>query len=162
MRYANRIVATADVDPATLTPHPQNWRAHPASQLDALDQALGVVGWVTGVVVNQRTNRIVDGHARVEMAIREGAASVPVTYVDLDDDEERLVLATLDPIGALAGRDDAVLAALLAEVQAPSGPLADLLDSMAPPAETNGHGVSAGSEDGESQRCPACGHEWLV
>ena len=41
---------------------------------------------------------------------------MPVLYVDLEPDEEALVLATLDPIGAMAGRDDEKLRALLADV----------------------------------------------
>ena len=41
---------------------------------------------------------------------------MPVLYVDLDPEEEALVLATLDPIGAMAGRDDEKLQALLADV----------------------------------------------
>jgi dodecin len=43
----------------------------------------------------------------------EGAAPVvTVLYVDLAPDEEALVLATLDPIGAMAGRDEDKLRAL--------------------------------------------------
>jgi len=38
---------------------------------------------------------------------------VPVVYVDLSEDEERLILATLDPLGALALGDKAKLGELL-------------------------------------------------
>ena len=40
------------------------------------------------------------------MAISRGEPTVPVLYVDLAPEEEALVLATLDPIGAMAGRDE--------------------------------------------------------
>ena len=52
--------------------------------------------------MNRRTGYVIDGHARVALALTRKEASVPVLYVDLSPDEERLVLATFDPIGALA------------------------------------------------------------
>jgi hypothetical protein len=36
--------------------------------------------------------------------------TLPVTYVELSDDEERLVLATLDPLASLAPADEALRA----------------------------------------------------
>ena len=39
---------------------------------------------------------VVDGHARVALAISAGER-VPVVYVDLSEKEEALILATLDP-----------------------------------------------------------------
>lgn len=38
----------------------------------------------------------------IELARERDEATVPVTYVELSEDEERLVLACLDPIGAMA------------------------------------------------------------
>jgi hypothetical protein len=49
---------------------------------------------------------LVDGHVRVELALAHREMSVPVACVDLDDDEERLVLASFDPIGAMADADE--------------------------------------------------------
>ena len=43
---------------------------------------------------------------RVELALAHREMSVPVAHVDLDDDEERLVLASFDPIGAMAHADE--------------------------------------------------------
>ncbi len=102
--------------PDQLLANPANWRIHPKTQQDALAGALDAVGWVQQVLVNKRTGFVVDGHARVALAISRGEPTVPVLYVDLAPDEEALVLATLDPIGAMAGRDDEKLKALLADV----------------------------------------------
>lgn len=44
--WRNRIVGHADVDPATLTPNPRNYRRHPERQVSALMGALDEVGWV--------------------------------------------------------------------------------------------------------------------
>lgn len=129
--WRSRIVGEGEEDPAKLVPHPANWRAHPPGQQAALEDALGRIGWVQRVVVNRRTGRIVDGHLRVELALARGERSVPVVYVDLAPEEERVVLATFDPIGALAEANREALEGLLASVadQVP----ADLVPAPAPP-----------------------------
>ena len=59
----------------------------------------------------RRSGFVVDGHARVALAISRHELTVPVLYVDLLPEEEALVIATLDPIGAMATADDAKLRA---------------------------------------------------
>lgn len=127
--WEKRIVGSGDESPTTLRANPRNWRRHPADQHDALREILDQVGWVQQVVVNQRTGHLVDGHLRVELAESRNEDSVPVLYVDLEPDEERLVLAALDPIAALAQADTQALAQLLdglAMGDALSAMLADL------------------------------------
>lgn len=114
--WASRITGHADIAPDQLLANPRNWRTHPRAQQEALKGALDQVGWVQQVLVNQRTGHLVDGHLRVQLALRHGAPTVPVTYVDLSEEEEGLVLASLDPISAMAGRDDEQLRQLLAEI----------------------------------------------
>jgi hypothetical protein len=65
-------------------------------------------------LVNRRTGHLVDGHLRVELALSRGESSVAVSCVGLDADEEALVLASLDPLGAMATTDEAEWAELLA------------------------------------------------
>ena len=114
--WRNRIVGHGDENPATLAANPKNWRVHPKSQADALSEELDEIGWVQQVMVNRRTGLIVDGHLRVARAIKHAEPSVPVIYVDLSAAEEARVLATLDPLGAMAVTDSAKLSALLGEV----------------------------------------------
>ena len=131
-RFANRITRYAEVEPSTLAAHPQNWRRHPGSQAAALAAVLADVGYVQSVVVNERSGRIVDGHLRVELAIDRAEPFVPVTYVDLSDDEESLVLATFDPLGALASTDAATLRDLLGSlVETDDAALSTLLSDLA-------------------------------
>ena len=104
--WRNRITGAGEEAPDQLLANPANWRIHPKAQQDALAGALDAVGWVQQVLVNRRTGFVVDGHARVALALSRGEPTVPVLYVDLAPEEEALVLATLDPIGAMAGRDD--------------------------------------------------------
>ena len=129
--WRSRIVGHADAKPADLVPNPRNWRSHPADQQRALTGALSEVGWVAEVLVNRTTGHVVDGHLRVELALARHEPTVPVTYVELSDDEERLVLATLDPLAAMATAEKDALAALLADLTPADGALATLLAELA-------------------------------
>jgi len=104
-KWRNRIVGTGEEDAEQLLANPKNWRVHPKNQQDALQGVLSAVGWVQHVIVNRRTGFVVDGHARVAMAI-SAHEKVPVVYVDLSEEEEAVILATLDPLAAMAGKDE--------------------------------------------------------
>lgn len=103
--WRNRIVEHRDVNPLELTPNPQNWRRHSRSQKDALSSVLGEVGTVASVMVNKTTGRVIDGHARLELAIATHQPTVPVDFVELSEREEAIILATFDPIAAMADTD---------------------------------------------------------
>ena len=126
--WENRIVATGEESPDSLMANPGNWRVHPAYQQGAVQDVIERVGWVAPIIVNQRSGNVVDGHLRVTIAIRDGQETVPVQYVDLDDEEERLILATLDPLAGLAGKDQGKLDELLAEIEPSGENLTALLD----------------------------------
>jgi DNA modification methylase len=128
--WRNRIVGSGEEAPDQLLANPANWRTHPGLQRDALRGSLSEVGWVQQIMVNQRTGFVVDGHARVEEALSRHEPTVPVLYVDLSPAEEALVLATLDPIGAMAERDDARLDDLLTQLSVDDLGLQALLDSL--------------------------------
>ena len=130
-RWQNRIVGHGDEDPAQLLANPRNFRIHPKTQQDAVAGVLDEVGWVQSVIVNRKTGHLVDGHLRVSIALRDSEPTIPVVYVDLEPDEEAKILATLDPLAALAGTDRDLLAELLAEVTTDSAALQELLSSMA-------------------------------
>jgi hypothetical protein len=130
MSWQNRIVGYGEEAPDQLLANPLNWRTHPKKQQDALSGVLNEVGLVQNVIVNRTTGHMIDGHARVLLAMREEQPSVPITYVDLTEAEEAKVLAVLDPIGGLAGMDDERLDELLANVHTDDPALQDLLDSL--------------------------------
>lgn len=147
--WKNRIVGHGEEAPDQLLANPRNWRIHPRHQQHALTGVLREVGWVQQVVVNRRTGFVVDGHLRVALAISEHQPSVPVLYVDLSDEEEALVLATLDPIGAMARADKEQLDALLRDVQTGEAAVQELLASLADEA-----GLYRGVIDVEEQPVP--------
>lgn len=126
----SRIVGEGEEAPDQLLANPLNWRRHPKEQHQALEAMLRTVGWVQRVIVNRRTQHIVDGHLRVEVALRRNEPKVPVLYVDLTEDEEKVVLAAIDPIGGLAETDQAMLDDLLQGIETGDAELDAFLDSL--------------------------------
>ena len=129
--WQNRIVGYSDEPPDQLLASPQNWRTHPDTQASALRDVLQQVGIVQNVIANRRNQTLVDGHLRVMEALKSGQPTIPVTWVDLAPDEEALILATLDPLGAMAGVDVVQLDALLREVSTDSPSVTAMLAELA-------------------------------
>jgi DNA modification methylase len=131
IEWRNRIVKTGTADPAELLPHPENWREHPGAQQRKMSGALDELGWVAPVLVNRTSGRIIDGHMRAALAIQRGEKQVPVAWVELTDDEERLALATIDPLGDLARQGDEALRGLISGIKVSDSDLAEMLASLA-------------------------------
>jgi hypothetical protein len=144
--WRNRIVGHGEEAPDQLLANPRNWRVHPKGQQDALAGVLEEVGWVQDVIVNRTTGHVVDGHARIAISISKGEPSVPVVYVELTPDEEAKVLATFDPLGAMAGADRAQLEDLLQEVRTDDAALRSALRDLA-----DDNGFVFGGEGGPHQ-----------
>lgn len=112
----NRIVGQGHERPDQLLAHPLNWRGHPIEQQNAVERLLETVGWIQQVIVNRRTGHVLDGHLRIDLAMRRDEETIPVIYVDVAEDEERLILATLDPSSAMAFTDHDKLTELIEEL----------------------------------------------
>lgn len=168
-QWRNRIVGETDVDPATIAPSPYNWRTHPVLQKDAMAGVLRSLGWLQHLVVNQRTNRLIDGHLRLALALEHHEGTVPVLYVDLSEDEEKLALATFDPLTTMAEVNTDALARLLHEVESGDSAVQQLLaqlaeqEGIAPPNFQPASVTEQGRLD-EKQRvvCPECGHAFVL
>jgi ParB-like chromosome segregation protein Spo0J len=131
MTIRSRIVGHQDVAPDQLLANPLNFRRHPGKQKAALEGSLKDLGWLKEVIVNTTTGHVLDGHARVEEALAKGEQTIPVTYVEISEAEERKALAVLDPITEMATRDEELLASLLADVETSDPGLQALLDDLA-------------------------------
>jgi hypothetical protein len=129
-KWRNRIVGHGEVDPNDLVANPRNWRIHPQAQQEALEGVLEDVGWVDTVLVNQRTGFVVDGHLRVQLALRRDEQKVPVTYLDLSEDEELEVLASYDPLSAMAVQDIEKFNELAALVHPSADAVSRLMDGV--------------------------------
>ena len=123
--WRNRIVRSEVVDPGPILANPLNARFHDDVQRSALRAVLDKVGWVAPVIVNDNTGVLVDGHLRVEEALKRGEM-VPVQFVDLTEEEQNLMLMAMDPIAALASTDERKLQDLLNLV----GPIDSGLDAL--------------------------------
>jgi hypothetical protein len=130
-QWANRIVGYADVEPSQLVPSDFNFRRHPKPQQDALTGLIGQIGYIDPVLVQAGTDRVIDGHLRVELALRTNQPTVPVQYVDLTDEEADLALASFDPVSAMAYHDAAQLDALLREVSTDDAAVMAMLSELA-------------------------------
>lgn len=146
--------------------NPANWRIHPKAQQDALEGVLSEVGWVQDVIVNKRTGNLIDGHLRCQVAARNEEQTIPVVYVDLSEDEESIILASLDPLAAMAATDKAKLEELLQVVHSDDARVQQMMADISskeqlaftkePPDDFKEYG-----EDIETEYCcPKCGYQW--
>lgn len=87
------------------------------------------VGWVDAVLVREHEDGyvIVDGHLRADMLPDE---QIPCLVLDVDEAEAGEIIATLDPLSAMAGMDVDALTSLLDTMPPLPDELSALLDSM--------------------------------
>lgn len=144
--WRNRIIGHGEEVPDQLLANPLNCGGFAynsmhepgAKVLPVLPAALAArCIWIkVGIVPPVRiegSGHLVDGHARVMLADRNGETEILAVWVDLSEEEESLILATLDPLAAMAGVDAEKLDELLREVStgdtALQAMLADLAES---------------------------------
>jgi hypothetical protein len=137
--WRNRIVRSGEEEPEQLLANPLNYRRHPGKQQEAMTAVLETVGWVQDVIVNETSGMLIDGHMRVELAMRNGISPIPVKYVRLTPEEERQVLATFDPISAMATLDTSALAFILGEVDRDDDRITGLFEELDKRTVGSGH-----------------------
>ena len=129
--WRNRISRSGTLQVAEALANPFNFRTHPPYQRDALSASLENVGWVQQVVVNERSGHLIDGHLRLSLAEQKGESELPCLFVDLSNEEERLILASLDPIAAMASAERDKLSELLASIDSEDEAVRTLLERIA-------------------------------
>lgn len=110
--------------------HPSNPKFHPPEQREALRGAINEVGQVAPVMVSKRSGYTLDGHERIWLAM-ETNADVDYFEVDVSEEDEAYILATLDPIGMMARHDAAKLDDLLREVNSGEASVQAMLSKLA-------------------------------
>lgn len=138
----DRIVELRRVRASDLKDHPLNWRTHPQEQLDALRALFREIGFSGAELAFPADGRgkdgnfdelmLIDGHARKKLL---GNEVIPVLVTDLTADEAFKVLATFDPVAAMAEADADQLKTLLGEIETSSQELEAMLAAL---AEQNG------------------------
>lgn len=129
--FRNRIAGHGEERVDQMLANPLNFRLHPANQQEALAGSIDEIGFIRSVTVNKRSGCVVDGHLRVTLAARSGVESLPVEYVDLDEQEEAKALLMLDPISAMAASDKAKLDELLRQVNSDDERVQQMLSDLA-------------------------------
>ena len=131
MKIRDRIKELRRVKASELIPNPKNWRTHPVAQQDALKGILAEVGFAGAVLARELddgTLMLIDGHMRAEATTDQ---EIPVLILDVDEAESDKLLATFDPIAAMAESDPHALDALLRNVDTGSEALQKMLAELA-------------------------------
>src|SRR5579872_2747678 len=131
MKIRDRIKELRRVPASQLQPNPKNWRTHPTAQQDALKAILAEIGYAGALLARETPAGgllLIDGHLRAETTPDQ---KVPVLILDVDEAEADKLLATLDPLAAMAGADGAKLEGLLCSVKTGSAALQDMLTRLA-------------------------------
>lgn len=177
MNIRNRVKELRHVPASELRPNPKNWRTHPKAQQDALRGILAEVGMADACLARELDDgslMLIDGHLRAETI---GEEIVPVLILDVDEAEADKILATLDPLAAMASSDAVKLDELLRKVDTGNEALQEMIAATASRAglyqPTDG---LAAIEPGDVEppedfkevdenietehECPKCGYRW--
>jgi len=136
----DRIKELRRVRAGDLSVNPQNWRIHGDDQKTALKGVLERVGWSDALIARESDDgqlHLIDGHLRASL---DDDQVVPVLVLDVDEAEAGVLLATLDPLAAMAEADEAMYANLLSSIADEEGLLADVFTSMESVLNTLGSG----------------------
>ena len=153
------------MDPDQLAEHPENWKTHPESQVESLESVMGQVGWAGALLYNERTGRLLDGHARKKLDTKlliDG--KVPVLIGSWSEKDERLILATLDPLAAMAQTNEEALKAILEGLEVENKALQAMLTGLVGEVEVDeeppDNFPSVDEDIHTDYQCPQCGFEW--
>lgn len=160
-----------------LRAHPQNYKVHPAAQLEHIKSSIRKHGLYRNVII-ARDNTILAGHGVVQAARELQLRFIPCKRLDLDplSPAALAVLAGDNEVDRLAAIDDSQLVDILRRIHA-DDPDAGLqgtgFDSLTL-AALEQHLVDAGALDVTApeafqeydehiqveHKCPKCGYEW--
>lgn len=104
--FRNRIKGYKELLPSSLLECPWNWRLHPDKQKKALQGILNEIGIADVLLAREVENKkymLIDGHLR--LSTYPSSQKIPVLILDIDEAEHKKLLATLDPLAALATAD---------------------------------------------------------
>lgn len=98
----NRIKAHRRVRAGDLVPHEWNFRTHPDAQKKALQAIYEEVGFARSLLAYELPDgrlKLIDGHLRQGI---DPDMEVDVEILDVNDEEARALLLSIDPLAALA------------------------------------------------------------
>ena len=130
MEIRDRIKELRKVKASELLPNPKNWRKHPDAQANALRGTLSEIGYADALIAYETPNglMLIDGHLRAETTPE---MEVPVLVTDLTEDEADTLLATLDPLSAMARTDEDALLELVSSLNIQNDAVNLMLEAVA-------------------------------
>ena len=153
-----RYVKAVKVD--KLIPHPDNPRR---SDDATIADSIAAHGFYGAVIAQESSGTIIAGHGRLRNATAAGQTSVPVVYIDVDDDEARRIMLVDNRSNDQATYDDTALAQILSDMDGDlegSGYTSEDLDAIIDAMDTSGFAPVddvASLDEIEPKVCPHCG-----
>lgn len=109
------LMKVEDVDIESLRPDPANPRKISDAELEALTRSVREWGFVQPVLVRREDGVVIGGHQRLLAARKLGIKRVPVIYVDLGQEQARLLNVALNRISGQW--DEELLARMLGDLK---------------------------------------------
>lgn len=116
-------------DPRHIAANDLNWKTHPSLQREAYSDFLHEVGWVGALLLNDMTDRLMDGHMRLQDALEKNLERVPVLVISVPPEIEVKILALLDKIGSMYSARRKAMDQLASLVETRSRNLQAILDA---------------------------------
>jgi hypothetical protein len=118
VRIINQTTETAPID--TVRPHPRNPRQ---GDIGSIHTSITANGFYGTVIAQRSTGHILAGNHRWQAARQAGATTIPVTWIDVQDDHALRILLADNRTNDLATYNDQALSELLQELHATTGTL---------------------------------------
>ena len=156
------------VDVRRLKTHSRNARQ---GDIGSIHESITENGFYGACVVQKSTSTVLVGNHRLMAAKQAGLDTVPVIWVDVDDDEALRILLADNRTNDVASYDDNKLAELLADLAGTERGLAgtgfspesldDIIQSLAGPVFEPASIDEQGRLDEKAKvECPECGHSF--
>lgn len=158
-----RVVDMKFMRAGDILPHPDNWREHGDEQKNAFNAMIEGVGFAGSLLAFTLPNgdiMLIDGHLRADQHPDE---MLPVVMTDLTEDEARELLATHDPLSAMATINKAKVKALHEKFNRIKGARQKLLKSIRERAGVSLNGDEAVADPGgQVDRAAELNEKWQV
>jgi ubiquinone/menaquinone biosynthesis C-methylase UbiE len=131
MTIRDRVKELRRVRAGDLQENAANWRRHPKAQVDALAGVISEIGFAGALIAYEDDNgtlTLIDGHMRAGVSADQ---ELPVVVLDVNEAEAKKLLATYDPIGAMAQTDTDALMSLLGDATFQAEPVNAMLEALA-------------------------------
>ena len=131
VKFRDRIKELRRVPANTLKLNAKNWREHGDDQREAFQDIATQIGIADAAIARELEDgslELIDGHMRTETL---GDQEIPVLVLDVDEAEADTLLATMDPLAALADLNRSKLSGLLSGLTVEADSIKMMLNDLA-------------------------------